>query len=138
MGHRFLLEGPYRDQITDNPEQVDKLIDWLFTQEAARILVYEDSGQIEGVLCFVIFPHYFSGERCANELIWYVEPGHRGKGSLELLWAAEKMAYEMGAIRMQLTAPTPEVGEIYKRCKYALVEVGYQALLTDRVPQVRH
>lgn len=138
MGRKFLHEGPYRDQLEDNPEQVHKLIDWLFTQPAAKILVYEDEWEVQGVLCFVLFPHYFSGELCANELIWYVEEGHRGKGSLELLWAAETLAYQMGAVRMQLTAPTPEVGEIYKRCKYALVEVGYQAKLCERVRQVKH
>ncbi len=133
MGRTFLLTGPYRDEITDNPEQVNRIVDWLFAQPAARILVYEDDDRVEGVLCFIIFPHYFSGELCANEMIWYVSPDHRGRGSLELLWAAEKMAYDMGAVRMQLTAPTPEVGEIYKRCKYKLVEVGYQARLADRV-----
>jgi len=133
MGRSFLLNGPYRDQLTDNPAQVQKLIDWLFANEQAKILVYETEGRVEGVLCFILYPHYFSGELCANEMIWYVGPEHRGRASLELLWAAEKMAYEMGAIRMQLTAPTEQVGEIYKHLHYSLVEVGYQARLADRV-----
>lgn len=133
MGRSFLLSGPYRDEITDNPEQVNRLVDWLFEQPIARILVFEEDSKIQGVLCFIIYPHYFSGELCANELIWYVEADHRGRGSLELLWAAEKMAYEMGAVRMQLTAPTIEVAEMYKHLHYKQVEVGFQAKLSDRV-----
>lgn len=134
LGREFLLKGPYKDQIRDNPDQVVKLIKYLFeNQQAARILIGEEEAKIQGVFCFVIYPHYFSGELCANELIWYVDPEHRGRLSMELLWAAEKMAHELGAIRMQLTAPTPKVGEIYERCKYKMVEVGYQALLESRV-----
>jgi hypothetical protein len=62
-----------------------------------------------------------------------VETAYRGRASIELLWAAERAAQEMGAVRMQLTAPTPEVGRIYEHCKYHMVEVGYQADLADRV-----
>lgn len=133
LGRTFLAAGPYRDEIEDNPEQVHRLIAMLFATEQARILVYEEDGIVVGVFCFIIYPHYFSGLPTGNEVIWYVDPAHRGKASLELLWAAERMAADMGAVRMQLTAPTEEVGEIYKRCKYHQVEVGYQALLSERV-----
>jgi len=132
MGRTFLLNGPYCEQLEDVPEQFYRFVEALFVNPSAKILVYEDNG-VHGVFAFVLVPHYLSGEQIATELIWYVEPEHRGKASLELLWAAERMAYEMGAKRMQLTAPTESVGEIYKRCKYTLVEVGYQAKLSDRV-----
>lgn len=133
LGRKYLLEGPYAGQIADNPEAVERFIFWLFKQDNARILVLEEDG-VQGVFAFFIYPHYFGGELSANEMIWCVEKEHRGKGSLELLWGAERMAYDMGAVRMQLTAPTPEIGRLYERCKgYKLVEVGYQANLSDRV-----
>ena len=144
LGRKYLLEGPYRGQITDNPETVERFIYWLAQQDNARILVFEEDDRVHGVLAFFIYPHYFGGELCANEMIWCVEKEHRGKGSMELLWEAERMAYDMGAIRMQLTAPTREIGQLYEHCKgYKLVEVGYQCLLSDRVkcqpsPQVSH
>lgn len=144
LGRKYLLEGPYRGQITDNPEAVERFIYWLAQQDNAQILVFEEDDLVQGVLAFFIYPHYFGGELCANEMIWCVEKEHRGRGSMELLWAAERMAYDMGAIRMQLTAPTREIGALYEHCKgYKLVEVGYQCLLKDRVkcqpsPQVLH
>ena len=133
LGRKYLLEGPYKAQITDNPEAVERFTYWLFHQENGRILVFEEEG-IQGVFAFMLYPHYYGGELCASELIWCVDKEHRGKGSLELLWAAERMAYDMGAVRMQLTAPTREIGLLYERCKgYSLVEVGYQAVLEGRV-----
>lgn len=136
LGRKFLLEGPYKGQIADNPETVERFIYWLSHQENARIIVFEEEERVQGVLAFFMYPHYFGGELCANEMIWCVDKEHRGRGSLELLWAAEKMAYDMGAVRMQLTAPTREIGQFYERCKgYKLVEVGYQADLKDRVKE---
>lgn len=133
MGRKFLAEGPYRQHLKDNPERAGKLISTLLESEAARVLVYEENGTVEGVLCFILFDHYFSGEMTAGELIWYVEPEFRGKASLELLWAAEKMAYESGATHMQLTSPDEHAGKIYERIKYAPVETTYQARLEARV-----
>jgi len=133
LGRKYLLLGPYREQITDNPEAVERFTYWLFHQENARILIYEEDEQVQGLLAFLIYPHYYGGELCASELIWCVDENYRGRGSMELLWAAEKMAYDMGAVRMQLTAPTQNVGLLYERCKYKLVEIGYQAMLKDRV-----
>lgn len=138
LGREYLLEGPYREQITDNPSAVWTFSKWLLSQENARVLVLEEGG-VQGVLAFVIYPHYYGGELCASELIWCVDKAHRGRGSMELLWTAEKMAYDMGAVRMQLTAPTPEIGKLYEHCRgYSLVEIGYQAKLKERVGHASH
>ena len=133
LGREYLLLGPYKEQITDNSEAIERFTEWLFQQEHARILVYQSEDMVQGVLAFIIYPHYYGGDLCANELIWCVDKAYRGQASMELLWNAEQMAYDMGAVYMQLTAPTPEVGKIYERCKYRLVECGYQAKLKDRV-----
>lgn len=137
LGREYLLLGPYKEQITDNPEAVERFSHWLFHQENARIIVYREE-RVEGVFAFVVYPHYYGGDLCAHELIWCVDKNHRGLASMELLWNAEKMAYDMGAIYMQLTAPTMEVGGFYERCKYKLVEVGYQARLANRVKHASH
>jgi hypothetical protein len=133
MGRKFLLNGPYKDIIVDNPEAPTKLAHKLLSIPNAKVLVADDHGILAGVIAIYIYEHFYSGEMTADELIWYVEPTYRGQVSLELLWAAERKAQEMGAIRMHLTAPTEEVGQIYKYCKYRQIEVGYQALLRDRV-----
>lgn len=134
MGRRFLLEGPYRDQLKDNPAKAAEMAYQVLQKSGAKILVsLNEELFVTGVFAFVVFPHYFSGELTAGELIWYVEPDHRGRASMELLWAAERMAADLGAERMQLTAPSTEVGELYRRLKYSQIEVSYQAKLSDRV-----
>lgn len=88
---------------------------------------------VVGVLAFVVFPHFFTGELTATETIWFVEPEHRrisswpdGSIAMQLLSQAEDAARSMGAVKMQFTAPTSPVGNIYKRIGYKEMEVGYQ------------
>lgn len=129
MGSRSLREGAYRDLVGDNPGQTGKLA--LEVMGKGKILVSEESdGTLSGLLAFIVFPHYFSGELTAGEVMWYVEPEHRKSlTSICLLRAAERMAREMGAKRMQFTAPTAEVGRAYESLKYKQVEVTYQKAL---------
>jgi hypothetical protein len=135
MGSRSLLEGPYRDEIADKPEHTKRLAALLINNPHAKILVYENDQHLFGVLAFILFPHYFSGELTAGELIWYVEPEARamkafGDGpAINLLREAETLARKLGAIKMQFTAPTTAVGELYKRVGYKQVEVSYQRTL---------
>lgn len=129
MGRRFLAEGPYRDKIADNPEVCAKLAAQLVQNPQAKILVAEEGEQLIGILVFILFPHYFSGEMTAGELVWWVEPRARGRTGVKLLTAAEGMARDLGAKRMQMVAPTLEVGRLYKRRGYEEVETTYQRSL---------
>lgn len=136
LGRRDLLEGPYKNQLADNPDYGAALMKELLSKPGMRILVAEEDQLVVGVFAFYLFPHYFSGEMTAGQVIWYVEPKHRGRASMELLWAAEKAAFDMGAIRMQVTSPTDKVevaGLIYKRLKYKPIETTYQVKLSDRM-----
>lgn len=128
MGSRSLLEGPYKDQLEDRPDVTTALARQLLGLGYARILVSEADGNIGGVFAFIVFPHYFSGEQVAGEVIWYVEPEARKSGAgLELLWAAEKLAASLGAKKMQLTAPTEEIASMYRKLRgYKQVETAFQ------------
>src|SRR5690348_14746074 len=70
MGSRSLRDGPYRDEVGDSPKTTAALCQQVL--ESGKILVAEEDGNVIGVLGFIVFPHYFSGERTAGELIWYV------------------------------------------------------------------
>lgn len=130
MGRKFFLSSPYRTQLEDRPENFTKFTQGLIGNPCAKVLVAEDlKGFVVGVLAILFSPHYLSGELVGVELIWYVEPEHRGQMSLELFWAAEKLAKKIGAVRMQFTAPNERVGAIYQRLHYTQLEVGYQRSL---------
>lgn len=134
MGSRSLLEGPYRDLLADNPGVTSELATRLLTMPNARLLVAEDSGKLIGIFAFMVFPHYYSGEDVAGEMIWYVLPEFRPDGpGLEMLWAAEKMAHDLGAKKMQLTAPTDEMASAYGKLRgYMKVETAFQRDISCR------
>jgi hypothetical protein len=133
LGMDFLALGPYKGQLEENPIQALKCATDFLALPNMKILVAEESNAVCGVFAMLVYPHPFSGQLTATELIWYVEPEHRGRASMELLWAAERMAYDMGAVWMQLTAPSPETSKVYERLKYAPIETSHQARLENRV-----
>ena len=152
LGRRALLEGPYRDLLADRPEVATKLARRMLTLAQARILVWEspvvsrqwpvspaaaDRRLVTGLFAFLLAEHHFSGEPVAAEMIWYVEPEARvaANAGMELLWAAEALAAELGAIWMQLSAPagSPEIAALYSRLKgYVPVEAMYQRKIAGR------
>lgn len=125
LGSRSLVDGPYAGE-KDNPEQTRKLAEKVIL-EIGRVLLWEENGVITGFLAFIIYDHYFTAEKMAQELVWYCIPESRAGGSgLKLMWAAERMAKELGAVKFQFTAPNEIVGDIYKRFGYTQLEVAYQ------------
>jgi GNAT superfamily N-acetyltransferase len=124
--------GPYREIVKRNPEYATKLATQLVTERNGVVLVSEENGKINGLFGFLVFPHFYSGELTAGELIWYVTPDARLMHSFsdgiafKLLEAGERKAAEMGAKVMQLGAPTEGVGKIYHRRGYSQVEVTYR------------
>ena len=134
LGSRSLLEGPYRELLADRPEVTSGLAKKLLEMGNARILVAENSEGIVGVFAFIVFAHYYSGETVGGEMIWYVIPEERKSNTaLELLWAGERLAHELGAQKMQLTAPTDEIAGMYQKLRgYQKVETAFQRDLTCR------
>jgi len=129
LGSQSLLNGPYKGMIKDRPEQSATLAFEVIKNSKGVVLLYEnETGKVAGLLGFIIFPHYFTGEQTASEIMWYVEPEERkGGGGIQLLWEAEKVARQMGATRMGFTAPlpTPEVSKLYERFGYKAIETSY-------------
>ncbi len=130
MGMKFLSNGPYKDQI-GNPKKATQLAFAMLQSTGGQIIILEEEGKVVGMFAFIVTPHYFSGELTAQELIWYVEPESRkGGAALKLLAEAERISRSLGVKRMQLTAPTEELGKLYKYCGgYTRLEVTYQRVL---------
>lgn len=129
LGTRSMVDGPYAGQAQDNPAQSAALAGNIIGK-LGKVLLWEESGKTVGLLAFIVFDHYFSGRKTAQEIMWYVEPEHRAGGSgMHLFWKAHEVAKELGAVDMQFTAPTEQVGSIYKRFGYKQIEVCYQKTL---------
>lgn len=69
------------------------------------ILLYEKDGKIEGLLAGMVTSgvHWFSENKCAAELAWYVRPSARqGTGPIRLLMAYEKWAKLVGCCKVSM------------------------------------
>jgi GNAT superfamily N-acetyltransferase len=126
MGRRFRSMTGYAKVLAENPEKMTELAGQLVTQ--GGLLVSERDGQIVGMLGFIVFPHFISGEITCNEAFWWVEPEHRGEG-VKLLREAERLAKQAGAKYMAMIAPNSRVGNLYERMGYQYVESAYQRSL---------
>lgn len=127
MGQRFVTETAYRDLVALNPDQIAATAARLVDGPGSIVLVSDHGRGLTGMIGLLLFSHYVSGEPIAGEVMWWVEPEARGAG-VALLAAGEAWAHEVGAVRLQVIAPTamPAVGRLYARRGYAPIEVAYQ------------
>ena len=126
MGARFVEDGPYRNETID-PVASARFAFGMLRDSNGQILVDEEDGKVVGLIAFLVYPHYFTGQPTGIEIMWYVEPEFRHSMiGIALLRAAQRRAKEMGAVKMQFTAPTVEVGRAYEMLGYKQTEVAYQ------------
>jgi len=87
-------------------------------------LVLEVDGRVEGVMLAHCLGHAFGPVRVAQELLWWIEPAHRGAGG-GFIDRYEAWARERGAVIAGLAARDERVGRLYLRRGYALAETHY-------------
>jgi GNAT superfamily N-acetyltransferase len=127
MGRRFVSESTYKEFIFENPEQMGALAEQVISNPQGRILISERNGRTVGMLGLIVFPHFLSKELVAGEVMWWVDPEARaGLTGLKLMKKAEKIATEMGAVKMQMVAPSKRIGKLYEHFGYVEVERMYQ------------
>lgn len=127
MGKTFLSRTSYDRFLAEDPDCMAKLAGALINVNG--LLLSEQSGEITGMLGFIIHSHFISGERMAGEVFWWVDERHRGKEGIKLLKEMEKRAHLAGASKIQMIAPTDKVAEFYRRIGYEFVESTYQRSL---------
>lgn len=128
MGVKFHDQSPYKRHLSVNREQMATLGKQLIAKDG--LLVSERAGQIIGMIGFVVYPHFLSGEIIAGEVFWWVEPGFRGEG-IRLMKEAEDRARAAGAKNMQMIAPSDQVAKVYQHFGYEFVESTYQKKLRE-------
>ncbi len=132
LGERFLATEPYRDLIQGNRFTLERTAE-AFVRDADKLaLVAEaDDGSAVGMLLALAFAHPFSGDLAVSELVWWVDPEHRGGVGLRLYQALERWAVVLGARRLLMVAPSLEIERLYHRLGYVPVERTYQKELAS-------
>jgi hypothetical protein len=124
MGQRFREDTRYHRYLTWNSERVLSLLKQCLSRE--ELLVGEE-GEVVGFLAFIIHDHFLSGDRMVSEILWWVEPEHRGEG-LKLLEGMKRRGKAKGATHYQAGDPGP-LGVLYRRLKMERVESTWQGTL---------
>jgi GNAT superfamily N-acetyltransferase len=131
MGERFLTETVYRGRVAVNPLAMARTVGLLLASDLGTVFVSEQDGIVVGMIGLLLFENPITGEPTASELFWWVEPESRGHG-LRLLKRAEQWARDMGAARIHMIAPADtDVGRLYQRCGYRVLETSWQLDLTS-------
>lgn len=126
MGERFRHETKYAEILAPNTGQMAKLGKTLIDKDG--LLVVEHKGELIGMLGFIIYDHFISGEKTLGEVFWWVEPEYRGEG-LRLLREAERIGREAGCKNIQMIAPNENVARLYALRDYDYVESTWQRAL---------
>ena len=122
---RFRAESHYAKYGPAHPEVSTPFIESLLTADDRVVLVVEAEAQIVGMIGVVVTQHPMSGERCATEMFWYLEPEFRGAG-VWLLRRAERWALDRGAKFILMVSPQSHaVDRIYEALGYEAGETSW-------------
>lgn len=107
-----------------NPAVAMVTIDHVMHDDDSLALVLEIDSKLRGVFAATIMPHIFSVERCAQELVWWVDPAFRGRGAVKMLdeyeiWARSKGCH---AVNMVGLGADPITTRLYERHGYIAQE----------------
>lgn len=133
----FTAATPYGALFAATPAGIASLAAYIFAlePEAAIFLAVEDGTPV-GLIVLVAARLTGTEDAYADEIVWWVEPGHRARrAGPALLAAAEAWARGRGLRLIKMVAPIPsDVGRFYERRGYLPIETAYAKHL-DPAPE---
>lgn len=136
MGGEFFQQTGYSEHgLSCDPFHLHQFLEQALTSDEHAVLVAEVDGSVAGVIGAVASPNYFTPQRIASELFWWMNPEARsGRAALQLLSALEQWARDKGCVvlamvdiaLMQSNAP-----RIYERKGYQLAERSWIKTLKE-------
>lgn len=96
LGRRFIKESGYEGMVNANPFKLHSAMERLL-EGGGAIFLAESDGQVVGGIGLMLYELYFSDDRMAMELFWWMHPDHRKRpDGAKLLLCALKWARESG------------------------------------------
>lgn len=125
MGEQFMTEY-YADTLSFNAERMEALFEGLIENPSGFLLVSEHNDSAVGAIGLLVYDHPFTGQACASELFWWVDPGSRGGiDGMRLLRHAEKWVASNKIAWMHMVAPNDRLKSFYKRLGYSELETHF-------------
>lgn len=126
MGIHFRSLSKYADFLAENKEVMRRMATTLI--KAKTLLLLENESGVSGMLGYVVYPHFISGEIIAGEIFWWVEPRQRRHG-MKLLEEMSRRAKLAGATQIQMVAPDEKTARVYRHFGFEFVESSFQKSL---------
>ena len=125
MAAAFLEHTSYGALVRFNPAALQLLIAQVLV--LGVILVAEDADRLDGMLAIIELTDPLTGDRYADEQVWWVEPHARSRAvGPRLLKVAESWAKSRNLSIIKMVAPTgTHVGSFYQRVGYTPIETAY-------------
>lgn len=94
-------------------------------------LVLDVDGVAQGALVAEAGPHPFGPAKMATELMWWIEPAHRGRAARQMIVEYEEWAKRRGCLFAHLAGlgEDPAAGRLYQRSGYSAVERHFMKFL---------
>lgn len=129
LGRNFIAGSQYSALIQPDGDAMFQTVRMLVDHHVVLVLEVPD-GPIVGILGIATYPHLVTGQCCAVECFWWVEPAFRGRG-IAMLRAAEEWARSRGATFIQMVQPHSEerLGRVYEHLGYVVTEHQFQKQL---------
>ena len=107
---KFIDESPYREYPRDEHKILSLIASFLSNQKERICILGISNGIPIGIIAGSLSQALFSQQQVASEVMWWVDPEHRGKtrAALELLGAFEHWAKLVGASFIQMQSLTNE------------------------------
>ena len=129
LGRNFIAGTQYAQFVKPDGEAMFRTVSMLIEHGAVFVLEVMN-GPMVGILGMAVYPHAVTGEQCAFEAFWWIEPAFRGKG-ISMLKRAEQWAKDRGAAFIQMVQPESEarLGRVYEHLGYVATERQFQKRL---------
>jgi GNAT superfamily N-acetyltransferase len=121
MGEHFLADTVYGGLLPNDPAHLSRILAVVLQQ--GTVLLAEREGTFVGMLAGLVYEHFVTGRRTANETVLWVEPSARTQGVGEaLLEAFHAWARTQGATQAQVGSWNERLDRYYARLGYVATE----------------
>lgn len=122
----FFLESPYQS-LSFDLAYVESQISLFLADPNKVVILLEKGSEIVGILAGLVTSLPLSPARIAAEIVWYVQPEHRGRESLSLLsayeyWATEVMKVDFITVSNLVNL---DLSKFYEKRGYMKTETAY-------------
>lgn len=131
MGRSFYEASPYSKFTLSEQKLLDLFTNSVYNKDSYLLLMLVDKeNRPKGMILCAISSSFFSEDKVATELAWWVDPDYRGRDALDLVsayeyWAKEVHKCKAASLALLDHTSNPKIQKYYERLGFHKVEEAY-------------